>query len=499
MQRIAAIYTRQSLDKKDSLSIETQIEDCKRMLAKDERYAVYTDKGFTGANTKRPGFQQLMEDVRNGKIGKIVVYKLDRFSRNVVDFVDTYDVLKEKNVDFISVNERFDTSGAAGQMMQLVIMSFAQMERANIQQRVKDNYYFRVLDGRWAGGPAPYGFILGKIGKKVPTLVQNPNEIDAVKYVFHEYAYSPTCSLGTLGKELYNMGYRSRRKGGTFDNVTISRIIQNPVYAIADERLKKYYELRGIKFLNIDNDGKPEPWSGKSSCHIIGKDPNNSNVRKYKDLKQQSIYLTNFEGIVDSKTFILAQDRLAQNEQIAGSNKPSNMKDLTGLVKCKKCGYAVKMYSKPYLACYGRYGLKTCEASFRGFKLEDIQTVVSEEIQKVLNTMVQDMLQRQHEQRQIREQIESKKEQQEKLLDLYLQNEDISVIKERMEKLQKEIVELELNVLMDIKLSERMKISSALPLKYERLSDEEKIMVSHFLIDKILLSEDGTIDIVWKV
>ena len=494
-----AIYTRQSIDKKDSLSIETQVDECKRHLAKDEPFKIYTDKGFTGSNTKRPSFQNLLQDIENNSISKVVVYKLDRFSRNILDFFETYSLLQEKKVDFVSVNESFDTTTPTGQLMLFLVISFAQLERANIQLRVKDNYYYRILDGRWAGGPAPYGFKNHKLDGNIPTLIQNEEEIEAIKYIFQQYAYSPTCSLGKLVKELYAMGYRSRRKSGTFDNVTISRLLQSPIYAIADERLQKYYELRGAKLLNIDSDGKPIKWIGKTSCHIVGKRAGNSNVRKYTDMKEQSIYLTNFEGIIDSKTFILAQDRLGENEQISGCNKPSNMKELTGLIKCKKCGYAVKMYSKPYLACYGRYGLNTCDVAFKGVKLEEIRQVISKEVQQVLNSMVSDMLQRQHEQRKIREKIAEKKEQIEKLIDLYLESPDIISIKNRIDKIQMEIKQLELNELMDVKFNEHMKISSSLPLKFERLSDEEKIMVTHFLIEKILLSEDGTVEIIWKV
>ena len=157
------------------------------------------------------------------------------------------------------------------------------------------------------------------------------------------------------------------------------------------------------------------------------------------------------------------------------------------------------MYSKPYLACYGRYGLKTCDVAFKGVKLEEIRQLISKEVQQVLNSMVSDMLQRQHEQRKIREKIAEKKEQIEKLIDLYLESPDIASIKNRIDKIQMEIKELELNELMDVKFNEHMKISSSLPLKFERLSDEEKIMVTHFLIEKILLSEDGTVEIIWKV
>lgn len=498
MKKIA-IYARQSIDKKDSLSIETQIEECQRFVSKNEPFKIYSDKGYTGSNTKRPDFQSMMDDVRNDLISKVIVYKVDRFSRNILDFFETYSVLSEKKVDFISVNDSFDTTNPTGRAMLSIIMVFAQLERENIQLRVKDNYYYRILDGRWAGGPAPYGFRNAKCNGNVPTLIQDEKEIEAIKYIFQEYAYSPKCSLGKLARDLYSMGYRSRRESGTFDNVTISRLLQSPVYAVADERLQKYYQLRGAKLLNTNPDGNLLVWTGKTSCHIVGKKVGNANVRKYTDLSEQSIYLTNFSGVIDSKTFILVQDRLSENEQISGANKPTNMKELTGLIKCKKCGYAIKMYSKPYLACYGRYGLKTCDAVYKGIKLDEIRETVAKEVQEVLNTMVSDMLNRQIEQQKIKKAIEEQNEEIKNLVKLFKKYPNLDLIQAEMDACIAERARLELNELMDIKLSEHLKISSSLPLKFSRLSDDEKIMTTHFLIDKIYLSEDGKIEIIWKV
>ena len=83
-----AIYARQSLDKKDSLSIEGQIDECKTFLSVNEDHKVYQDKGFSGKNTERPALTELMNDIQNGKIDTVIVYKVDRFSRNIIDFFD---------------------------------------------------------------------------------------------------------------------------------------------------------------------------------------------------------------------------------------------------------------------------------------------------------------------------------------------------------------------------------------------------------------------------
>ncbi len=165
-----------------------------------------------------------------------------------------------------------------------------------------------------------------------------------------------------------NLGYESRRENKLFDNVTLARILQNPVYCIADQILYKYYQIRNIRFLNDQLS-----WDGTTSAHIVGKKPSNGNIRKYITLKDQSIYLTNFVGIIDSKTFIKVQERLARNKQLGKDNRPTNLKEFQGLLKCAKCGYSIKMYSKPYLGCYGARSLRCCDASFKSVKFEQLR------------------------------------------------------------------------------------------------------------------------------
>ena len=124
---MVAIYARQSLDKKDSLSIEGQIELCQRYAG--EETCVFREKGFSGKNTKRPAFQELMDRVRAGEITKILVYRLDRFSRSIADFSLIWRELEEHGVEFQSVTENFDTSSPMGRAMLNVVMTFAQLER----------------------------------------------------------------------------------------------------------------------------------------------------------------------------------------------------------------------------------------------------------------------------------------------------------------------------------------------------------------------------------
>ena len=128
-----AIYARQSIDKADSISIDSQIEFC-RFECKNQPHTIYADKGYSGKNTDRPEFQRMMADIRNGKIHRIVCYKLDRCSRSVLDFTTLMEELQKYDVAFVSCTEKFDTGSPIGRAMLNICIVFAQLERETIQQ-----------------------------------------------------------------------------------------------------------------------------------------------------------------------------------------------------------------------------------------------------------------------------------------------------------------------------------------------------------------------------
>ena len=153
------IYARQSVDRKDSISIESQIDFCKYEL-KGGSCRVFKDKGYSGKNTDRPEFQKLLGEIRKGKVRRVVVYKLDRISRSILDFANMMELFQEYDVEFVSSTEKFDTSTPMGRAMLNICIVFAQLERETIQKRVTDAYYFRCLKGFHMSGQAPYGFEL---------------------------------------------------------------------------------------------------------------------------------------------------------------------------------------------------------------------------------------------------------------------------------------------------------------------------------------------------
>lgn len=118
------IYARQSVDRKDSISIESQIDFCKYEL-KGGSCRVFKDKGYSGKNTDRPEFQKLLGEIRKGKVRRVIVYKLDRISRSILDFATMMELFQEYDVEFVSSTEKFDTSTPMGRaMLNICIVSF---------------------------------------------------------------------------------------------------------------------------------------------------------------------------------------------------------------------------------------------------------------------------------------------------------------------------------------------------------------------------------------
>lgn len=152
-----ALYFRQSVERVDSISIESQLEYCK-YETRGNPYKEYIDRGYSGKNTNRPAFEEMLEDIRQGKISRVIVYKLDRISRSILDFANMMDIFQKYNVEFVSSTERFDTSTPIGRAMLNICVVFAQLERETIQKRVTDAYYSRCKRGFYMGGHIPYGF-----------------------------------------------------------------------------------------------------------------------------------------------------------------------------------------------------------------------------------------------------------------------------------------------------------------------------------------------------
>lgn len=367
-----AIYARQSIDKKDSISIDTQIEACKRCC--DGEYRVYSDKGWSGKNLDRPQFQQLLKDIKSGEISKLIVYKLDRISRSLNDFSNLMEVFKKYSVEFASTVETFDTSTAIGRAMLGIIMVFAELERENILLRVKDNYYARGEKGLYLGGVPVYGFdkIPTKLdGIKTSMLVPN-SDMTTVEYIFSAYRES-VCSLGDIVRTLNEQGVPSPA-GTLWDSSKLSRLLRSPVYVCADMEVYRYFKEKGARISN-----SAEEFTGEHGCFLYGK--REANERKYTNVHDHVLSIGLHEGVIPSELWLDIQHKLDGNIQLK-KGKSGTYSWLTGLLKCGKCGYAMRVMSGSFFYCSGKANHHICEGIAGKPEIAAAEQAVYSELQK---------------------------------------------------------------------------------------------------------------------
>lgn len=483
-----AIYARQSVDKADSLSIQGQIDLCRKETG--EEVKIYQDKGFSGKNTNRPDFQRLIEDVEKGAVQKIVVYRLDRFSRSIADFGRLWEILKKHGVEFVSINETFDTSTPMGRAMLNIIMVFAQLERETTAERVRDNYYQRVKLGAWPGGPAPYGFTIGRLpgadGHLAPGLVPTEN-IAVVERIFSAYA-AEAASLGSVARGLNADGIPAPRRA-TWDNVTLSRLLHSPLYVMADEDIYLYYKAKGLQFANT-----LEEFDGLHAGMITGKRDRSAN--KYQDLKDQHFSLANHAGIIPSKLWLACQYKLDENHQLGNAGRGKHTW-LSGLMKCACCGYSVKVNrdkEKFYLFCSGRSNLGACSQSIR-VDLRGLERSVAAELERLLDQCPDEAVQSQEGQ-ELAQELSAIDQKIERLMSALAESSDVS-----MPYVNRTIARLEeqRQALLDEQVKRQARPRPKLEhLRFEPLEFEQKKLVAAQFIQEIRLAED-TATVQWKV
>ena len=144
-------------------------------------YEIFEDAGFSGKNTDRPAYQEMMARIRKHEFTHLIVDKIDRISRNLLDFAAMYDELKKLDVTFISRNEQFDTSSAMGEAMLKIILVFAELERHMTSERVSAIMVDRAKKGKWNGANIPLGY---DWSEKADYPVENPQEVKIVQMMF---------------------------------------------------------------------------------------------------------------------------------------------------------------------------------------------------------------------------------------------------------------------------------------------------------------------------
>ena len=305
-----AIYTRKSseegLDQEyNSLDAQRDAAEAFIISQKAEGWTVlperYDDGGYSGGSMERPALERLLRDIDSGGggIDCVVVYKVDRLSRSLMDFARIMQVFEAKQVSFVSVTQQFNTTHSMGRLTLNILLSFAQFEREIIGERIRDKLAAQARKGKWTGGAPVLGYDVDRSGPS-PRLVINPKEAAQVREIFRMYLQE--AALLPVVRELARRGWVNKHRvtrkgqhlgGRPFDKATLHHLLTHPIY------------------------------TGKM---------------RYKD----ELHSGEHEPIIDPALFEQVQQQLQHNSRAGGSqtrNKYGAL--LRGLLRCKSCGTAM--------------------------------------------------------------------------------------------------------------------------------------------------------------
>lgn len=304
-----AVYVRVSSEEQvqEGYSIPAQISLLKNYAATYSYNVVkiYQDAGISGKDIDgRPALLELLNDAKNKKFEALLIWKLSRLSRSLLDLLFIVDELKKNDIALISYSERFDTSTPVGKMLLQLLGSIAEFERNTIIENVKMGMNERFNQGH-SKGKIPFGYIY--VDKKA---VINKAQAEMVKFAFDYYnkSASPDC-LQYIADYFTQNGFKTC-SGGIWSRLTMRELLMNKFYA--------GYVRTGVK----SHGRKAKNYSEKIGAH---------------------------EPIIDIETFEKANDKLNSNRNNASIRNPDNENVLTGLITCPKCGakmYALNTYSK---------------------------------------------------------------------------------------------------------------------------------------------------------
>lgn len=239
-----AIYTRKSTDEgldQEFNSLDAQRESAESFIASQRHEGWiclpdrYDDGGFTGGNMERPALQRLLADIEGGKIDCVVVYKVDRFSRSLLDFSRMIDLFEKYAISFVSVTQQFNTSHSMGRLTLNILLSFAQFEREIISERTRDKMSAARRKGKWVGGMPVLGYDVAPEGGK---LIVNDDEAVQVRTIYQLYLEHK--AMMPVVQEIERRGWRTKhwktrkgqeRGGNIITKNSLFRLLTNVLYA----------------------------------------------------------------------------------------------------------------------------------------------------------------------------------------------------------------------------------------------------------------------------
>lgn len=474
---VIAIYIRVSTQEqaKEGYSIGEQKERLEKYSEAHDWivYKVYTDPGFSGGSTDRPGLQQLIRDVERKRVDKVLVYKLDRLSRSQKDTLFLIeDVFLKNGVDFVSMTENFDTSTPFGRAMIGILSVFAQLEREQIKERMQIGLDARAKEGYFHGGgfePIGYDYIDGEL-------------------VINEYEAMQI-------RKIYDL---------TFTGL--------PIYSV-------YKYMRDHNYTH-----KYKKWTDSAIRSCL-----TSIIYTGKIQWKGEIYPGRHEPIISKETFDKMQNYLQKRDVGKFSKTPFQRTTLLGgIIFCGNCGaryYCKQNVSKKpgvtpaqrYYTCYSRGKsskemIKDPNCKNKSWNVKDLDKLVLDEIKKLvadpdyINTIIDDnnVIDEVDDAQVIRDRIIEIDKQISKLVDLYqIGGIDFNAINEKIVSLNEEKSTLEFELdnepisTPSLSLTETKQILSTFSEVIDSANFEELRDLVHSLIDGIIINGED-IEIHWK-
>ncbi len=321
-----AIYTRKSTEEGleqnfNSLDAQRDAGEAYVRSQTGEGWTVlptlYDDGGFTGANMERPAMRRLLADSQAGEVDCVVVYKVDRLSRNIRDFAKIMEVFDKHGTTFVSVTQQFNTTTSLGRLTLNILLSFAQFEREIISERTKDKQSAAKKRGKWTGGHLILGYDLDSENGR---LVINAEEAERVRSIFHWYRDGE--SVFSIAAKVSRLGWRNKQ------------------WTTRADKLYGGQPLRRSHLYNLL-----------------------ANILYTGQLRvDETLYPGEHDAIIDQKTFDLVQARIKENS-VCGEKRGRTRTEslLRGLLYCSGCGSA--MYQTYASSNDRRYRYYVCARS----------------------------------------------------------------------------------------------------------------------------------------
>lgn len=226
-----AVYTRKSTEEgleQDFNSLDAQREACEAYIKSQmhEGWVLiekqYNDGGFSGGTLERPAVKELFKDIEAGEVDIVVVYKVDRLTRSLMDFAKIVDLFDSQNASFVSITQHFNTTTSMGRLTLNILLSFAQFEREVTGERIRDKFAASKKKGMWMGGTVPIGYKLGNRKLEI-----DPIGSKTVKTIFDKYLELK--SVGKLREFLHSLKLRTN-SGKDFAKGNLYNILRNKIY-----------------------------------------------------------------------------------------------------------------------------------------------------------------------------------------------------------------------------------------------------------------------------